>query len=596
MRPFPRQRIFSDRGNLLALSLMMTMIAGLFMTAWVVLAGTRAMLARSTEDASRRRLMMESTRAYARQMVQERLFSGNSTQVGTTGEIDSTVAGTGWGGLSLSGWGNINVYDLPVQYADPQIVSYPLTNYSAKIYPYNAFGLRPGAAFMNTQTVSRPASLNPADPDPSLKRMDNYSGYLFGKGIFPTLAGDAFIIYRKPERESGEIVIDSNFTIDGRLSVRDPSSLFNSATVNLGTKVRIGARSTTLNLQKADINPISGAAYNRITGTSNGKFAPLFQPTAGAEMMPSNIPATPSTFGPFPRPSGGAPTTAELYRGELNIIENTYVPAGLPASVSHNPNCLWQIQDRDATSVPLVAPVQTISVGTAVGTGTDPYWIEDQTSPDYPPPGWPSGYPPVWKVLFINLQHTDLPNLRIYGVVHQIVFLGQTTLAQYNSAATMNPRSIIVLPTIASQAVQDIRFVRENNRPFVLGVKGDVRQPLGLFWSKDKGGIGNLNASALTLDWRMILINEYRQITCNLPSGGGGPDSVILYGGVLTNWSFERYDAGAATKFTITFDPLAGYDTSSLPYVYKLATTAGFALASALPREQWLEPYFKLDP
>jgi hypothetical protein len=83
--------------------------------------------------------------------------------------------------------------------------------------------------------------------------------------------------------------------------------------------------------------------------------------------------------------------------------------------------------------------------------------------------------------------------------------------------------------------------------------------------------------SSLTLDWRLILINEYRQVMCNLPSGGGGPDSVVLTGGVLTNWSFQRYDTSSAERFKI------------LP-----EWNAGYTFASVLPRESWLESYFQL--
>jgi hypothetical protein len=150
--------------------------------------------------------------------------------------------------------------------------------------------------------------------------------------------------------------------------------------------------------------------------------------------------------------------------------------------------------------------------------------------------------------------------------------MGQTTSSAYNSAAELDPRIILIVPDAASRAVQDIRFINENNRPLVLGVKCNVRQALGLYW----GGT-NANTSNLTLDWRVILINEYRQIMCYLPTGGGGPDSVTLTGGVLTNWSFERYDNSSADRFKILPEWNARYN-----------------LASVLPRESWLESYFQL--
>jgi hypothetical protein len=592
----------NQHGGVLVLALLMTAMAGIFLTGWVALSSTRAVQARATENAARRRLMLENSRAYARQMTMERMFSGSSTVAANqTGELDPTgTSGSGWGGLDTSaGWGTVanplQVYDLPTQ------MNYPAAGMYTTLFPYNGLGLHPGASFATTQKLVRPSFYQGATgalPDPFnadgsvTTTLDPYKSYLFGKGIFPCLAGDTFVIYRKPWRESGEIVVDANIQTDGRLVVRDPASLFNSATVNLGAKVRVGLRSKRFYVQKCDAN-------NRVTGSSNG--AAMVNGSvvaAGSELMPMNLPCVPSTFGPFNRtgtdsPVAGAPSMTQLYRGELDIIKNTYVPSGLPAPVpDHNPNCLWQIQTREATSTPVRAAVQTISVGTASGTPLDPYWIEDQIAPTYPPPAWPSGYPPVWKVLFINLQHASLPNLRIYGVVHQVVLLGQTTNAEYNSAANMDPRIIIMVPDAASRAVQDIRFVRENNRPLILGVKGDVRQPLGMFWTGPNVNTG----TSLTLEWRLMLINEYRQIMCNLPSGGGGAaDSVAIYGGVLTNWSFERYDAGVATRFQIYSDPLTGWDNSTSPATYKLTTTAGYKLASLLPRDAWLEPYFTLQ-
>jgi hypothetical protein len=528
-------------GGLLPVALVMVMLGGLFLSGWVTLLNTRAVSARNAEYAAKRRLSLENSKALARQLMLERAYSGNSSlSGGIVGQLDGS--GPNWGGLNTySGWSNLRLYHLPPE------VDYPATGYQTKVFPYNQLGLRPGATFISAQQVRRPDSYSGT--------LDPFYSYGFAKGVFPTLAGDAMVIYRKPERESGEIVLDSNFYLDGRLVVRDPASLFTTASVNLGAKVRLQTRSKSFYIQKFDDR-------NRVTGTTLN----------GTEQASLNLPCTPSTFGPFPRPAGAAPTTKELFRGELEIIKNTYVPIGLPASVTHHPNCLWQIQEREATSSPVRAAVTTISTGTATGNNTQAWWIEDQTNPTHPPPNWPSGYPPVWKVMFINLSHGSLPNLRIYGVVHQVVLMGQTTSSAYNSAAELDPRIILIVPDAASRAVQDIRFINENNRPLVLGVKGNVRQALGLYW----GGT-NANTSNLTLDWRVILINEYRQIMCYLPTGGGGPDSVTLTGGVLTNWSFERYDNSSADRFKILPEWNARYN-----------------LASALPRESWLESYFQL--
>ena len=196
-------------------------------------------------------------------------------------------------------------------------------------------------------------------------------------------------------------------------------------------------------------------------------------------------------------------------------------------------------------------------------------------------------------MLFINLNHPNLPNLRIYPVVQQVVFYGQSTNAEYSAAATMSPRIFLFLPDPggAPMMFKDVRFARENSRPFVLGVKAQVTgQPLELFWMPPSVATG----TPLTLDWRMILINEGRQISCYRPSGAGGtPDSVILTGGIFTNWSVQRNqlgagggaaDTGSASKFIL------------LPEVMPVpATASSYYLSSLLPREAWIENFFQIS-
>lgn len=558
----PRHQRFYPHGGLLAVALVMTMLGGVFLAGWVALTNARAMQARNSEIAAQRRLMLENSKAYIRQMVQERAFSGNST-VGVSVEGD---LGGSWGALNTgTGWSGLKLYDLPPE------VSYPEAGYYTKLFPYNLLGLRPGASFVSAQKLLRPASYNGVIHS----AMDPFNAYQFMKGIFPSLAGDGLVVYRKPEGDPREIIVP-NFYVQGRFVVRDPASFYNSSEVNLTYARRLAVRASSFYIQKYDErNPVSA---NTLTGS---------------QLMTQNLPATPSTFGPFPVPGGGAPTTKQLFRGELNIVRNTYVPAGLPASVTHHPNCLWQIQTREATSTPVRAPVVTISAGASTGTAADPWWIADESAaPTYPPPAYPSGYGAGFQVLFINLNHADLPNLRIYPVVQQVVFLGQTSNALYSAAASMDPRIILFVPTPGSpQTFRDVRFVRENNRPFVLGMKAQLTgEPVDLYWVPP-----NVNGTASIIDWRMIMINEGRQVSCFRPTGAAGtPDSVILTGGFFTNWSIQRTLAGAAAGAK---DTAAANKFILLPEVLPTpATAASYYFASLLPREAWLETFFQHAP
>lgn len=525
--------------------MVMTMLGGLFIAGWIGLASMRASYAANAEYAARRRLMLENSKAYTTQIARQNAMSGDSTLPAGTSVLSDGA--NNWGGMeAVTGWSHLKLYSLPTD------VTYPYTGDYTTVHPYNPQGLHPGPSFLSTQTLVRPDGFQAAsevliNSDPANRfnvTMNDFTSYLFLKSISPCLAGDGLVVYRKPDIESGEIELASNIYVDGRLVVRDPACFFNSSNVNLGAKVKLGTICRSLYIQKFDDR-------NRVTGTD----------TSSLELAPSNMPAVPSTYGP-------TPATTDLYRGDLNITQNN----------SNTSNSLWHMQQREADAGR--SPLQTISVGTAFGLTTDPVYIRDETNPPYPPPAWPSGYPHVWTVMYVNLDHPSLPNLRVYGVVQQIVFLGQTTKTAYDNAATMTPRSIVVLPDALGRTVQDFAFERENSRPLIIAAKGNRRERLDMFW------VGHTIPSVttpLTVDWKLVFINEYRQVTV-YPPNLGGVDSVAIVGGFLTNWSVKRLDTGAATRFKITPNWLVDNDARSL------------TLASLLPRDAWLESFFQLSP
>lgn len=555
----PTQRRLSAQGSLLAIALMMTMLAGLFLAGWVSLINVRAMQARNSEFAMKRRISLENSKAYIRQTCQQKVLSGYDSM---SAYVNGDVA-TGWGGLDTNvGWSGLQMYGLP------PLVSYPATGYYTTVPPFNALGFRPNTSFWTSVKLTRPSAYDGSTYD----AMDPFKGYMFLKGIFPALAGDGLVIYRAPDDAPGEINI-SNFqvgnsatgasAIPGRFVVRDPASFFNSSEVDQGRTQNLLVRARNFYVQKYD--------------PANKVFAKTI---AGVQMATSNLPSAASTFGPA-LVDGNPPTTQQLFRGDLNIVKNTYVPAGLPASVTHHPNCLWEIQNREATKATSPVPVQTISVSTSFGVNTDAYWIEDQAaSPTYPPPAYPAGYDSGFQVLFINLNHPNLPNLRIYPVVQQVVFLGQSTNALYSAAASMDPRIILFVPAVGSpQTFKDVRFIRENNRPFVLGMKAQLTgEPIEFYWVPP-----NVNGTAGTLDWRMIMINEGRQVSCYRPATAT-PNSVMITGGFFSNWSVQRKQAG-----------VVGDDTGAANlFILQPETAASYYFASILPREAWLENYFQI--
>ncbi len=554
---FPRHTIKARaRGSVLVVAMVMTMLGGLFIAGWMGLAAMRAAYASNAEYAARRRVMLENSKVYAMQIARQNAMSGDNSLASRASVLsDGTM---GWGGIDTSiGW-NLKLFSLPTSV--PAEVTYPYASYYTTIPPYNSQGLRPGASFLSTQILQRPsyfaaASQATVSADSASRfnaTMNDFNAYLFLKAMNPCLAGDGLVVYHRPDSESGEIELASNLYIDGRLVVREPACFFNNTNVNLGAKVRLNARCKSLYVQKFD-------ERNRITGTD----------ITGLEIAPSNMPAVPSTYGSFPAPTSGPLTTSELYRGELNVIQNNSNPT----------NSLWHIQQREATAGR--SPLQTISNGTVFGTTTDPVYIRDELNPAYPPPGWPNGYPHVWKVLYVNLDHASLPNLRVYPVVHSIVFVGQKTKTAYDNAASMTPRSVLLLPPASGDPMLlKTFFAYENNRPFILGAKGD-RDPLELSWKF--GQTIPAVSTPLTVDWKLVFFNEYRQVTVFVPSVGG-VDSVSIVGGFLTNWSIKRNDSGDAARFKIAPQWLTDGDAN------------GYNFAALLPRDAWVESFFQLAP
>jgi hypothetical protein len=570
MKAFPLTR-YHPHGSLIPVALVLTMLGGLFVAGFVAMSTMRAVSARAYTDAAMRRLALENSKAYAAQTARENGFTGNSSLTAS----QSRTLSTNWGGIdTANGWSALNVFALPVEgNLAASEVYYPGLATAPRNFPHNQVGLRPGPVFYAVKKMIHPSTLTGVDP---------FDAFLFMKSATPCLNGDAWVYYRKPEGEFSEIEAKDStsnvlYYLQGRLVVRDPGSFFDGATANRGAKARLSiVAERGLYVQKYD-------TLNRCTAAD----------TAGAELMPLNFPATLSTSGTFP--STGALTPAQLHRGELAVIGDVPAPPAVPATPYPYKNTLWGIQERESTATPAV-PVQTINTDVAFGTTGDAVRMtvtpNNGSTPEYPPSGWPAGYASRVVTLIIKLDHPNLPNLRVFNKVDHVVFEGQTSAAAYRTAASMDPRIILLysLYTPSTQRyISDVTFVRENARRIILGMKGDRNfkgRYTNMIWKGGTGasiGVGSKPedlgdpVTSLTMDWRMLLVNEYRALRTYLPSGGGGPDKVMLTGGVMTNWTIQQSANVAATRFVIAPD-----------------WTAPYRFAKLAPREAWLENYFRI--
>ncbi len=142
----------------------------------------------------------------------------------------------------------------------------------------------------------------------------------------------------------------------------------------------------------------------------------------------------------------------------------------------------------------------------------------------------------------------------------QLVLQGQTVAADFTAADALPPVVIWL-----EQEARDIRLVGENNRRLILVVGTGTGLTLYMGFS----GTSILGA-ANPLRWRLNLINQYRNIYLDQPSG----KNVTLTGSIRTNWNINCTDATSTTRYTLQRETNPG------------------TLATLMPRDGWIAPYF----
>lgn len=543
----------------MAAALMMMVVMGIFMSAWVGLMSVRAQQVSFMEDALQRRQSLRNSKVIGRQIMLQRAFGAGASQTAVWDSLLTGPGGVKWGGVAMGTWTN-NVF---TSHVDPAS--------SPTLFPYNPSGIMPGGGYLLARRLAEGISMG--------NGQDEMDIYAFLRMANPALRGDLISVYRKPAGQVDllDVWFDNtlaghfaNWRVEGRMVLRRPEDLFGTSTPN---PLIIPGRCTGL--------VVPGDPENRMVVGTN---------LAGVRVPPSTLAGVPMTGGSVPAGAN------QLWAGELNVVRNDSNPA----------NSLWhkmdELQDADSGDY-----VTVDSATYSFGGSNPPLWVERQipNSPLRPAqPGetvgitYPTDATPLvttaggtWNVLFVQMDNPALPNIRVtagVGVtrIHQIVFKGQAPLsAAYNQAALLPPLICLIVKNTSDliSPVQDIRFENQNNRRFVLGVRGgNIADRLELNWE----GNWVMESGRRMFNWRGVWVNESREMFVNIKSG----QHVRLTGGVMTNWLFKRRRSAAGFPRNEVWDALTfTQDVNPEP-----DGATGVPYSSILPKDAWLETYMNL--
>ncbi len=512
MKLHKRHHKFGAPGATMLLVLMLTVVGGIGVTAWMYLIAARLIQVERMNDSVSRRIVQCNSGAINQQYQMTFAYRDSVTQPQV-----SALLSNSWGGVIENGFISLQSFRSGYTYSNPPAYSYAYNN--TRYVPTGD-----GSVFFARVTATTDGS-----------QPETLSYYNFLKSFPRSLLGDLLYVHTKPAGASGAAYITKNLYVNGRVLVYDSTG--NIAGVDADE---------CLNLTKTGTNT---------TLNSSGSTA----------LLPENYPSIPIFSQGSVSTSSGA-----VLDGSLNMCNNANFT---PSSIYHilrtlSPGYYTMTTAATPASMTSGANLDNNNNGGVSGTtknggsATSDIWVKvddhnppiPNTSTFTPPTTSPYGY--TWakgnSAVSILLKSASLYHVHLQTGPTMLVLQGQTTSADYTAAASLAPVVILVEP-----GIKDIRFVGENSRPLILALGNGSGGTTFMSWSGT-----NSATSGGPLRWKLNLINQYNDVWLDPPPSGG---TVRLTGSIRTNWNINCTDATTTNRFTLMLDATPGALVSTLP-------------------------------
>lgn len=491
--------------------LMLTIVGGIGVTAWMYLIAARLIQVDRMNDSVSRRIVQANSGAINQQYAMTFAYRDSVTQP----QVASLLSNS-WGGVIENGFISLQAFRSPYTYSYPPAYSYAFNNIR-----YQPTG--DGSVYYTRVTATTDGSQSEA-----------LSYYNFLKSYPRSLLGDLLYVHTKPSGVSGSAYITKNLYVNGRVLMYSSSADISGVDADECLNLTKTGTSTTLN--------------------SSGSSA----------LLPQNYPSVPIFSQGSVSTSSGA-----VLDGSLNLCNNANFT---PSSIYHIMRTLspgYYIMTTASTPSTMTsgANLENDRSGGVSGTtknggsASSDIWVKTDdrnppipnTSTFTPPTTSPYGY--TWtdgnSAVAILLKSASLYHVHLQTGATMLVLQGQTTTADYTAASTLPPLVILVEP-----GIKDIRFVGENSRPLILALGNGSGGTTFMSWSGTSTATGGG-----PLRWKLNLINQYNDLWFDPPSG----NNVTLFGSIRTNWNINCTDSTTTNRFTLMRDTTPGSLVTALP-------------------------------